>query len=386
MRFFHMADLHIGKKLNHVSLQEDQRHILAQTVALIRQQQPDVLLLAGDVYDRRNPAVEAVQLLDDFLSQVVLDCHVPVLAISGNHDSGERLGFAHSILSRAGLHIAGRLCLPVPQVTLQDTWGPVTFHLLSYADLATLKYALQTTDSLDYQQAMEQVLQTMDLDTAGNHRHILLAHGVVAGTDKDTLQHSDSERELTIGGTEFWSSDLLTGFSYVALGHLHSCQRSGAEWIRYAGSPLKYSFSEEHHQKGLLQVDLAADGSVEIVQLPLEPLRDLRTIRGNLDDLLQDAVVQSANANDFIRAILTDYGELLEPMARLRERYPNALTLEREHQLQVEPLQQDQRIDLQRQTPEQLFENFYQQVTGAEMTAAEVAVLAETFQTVREVE
>ena len=172
MRFFHMADLHIGKKLNHVSLLEDQQYMLAQTVELIRQQKPDVLLLAGDVYDRRNPAVEAVQLLDDFLSQVVLECHVPVLAISGNHDSGERLGFAHNILSRAGLHIAGRLSLPVPNVTIEDKWGPVTFHLLSYGDLATLKYALQTEDALDYQQAMEQVLQTMKLDSSDGHRHV----------------------------------------------------------------------------------------------------------------------------------------------------------------------------------------------------------------------
>lgn len=232
-----------------------------------------------------------------------------MLAISGNHDSGERLGFAHHILSRAGLHIAGRLHLPVPNVTLQDAWGPVTFHLLSYGDLATLRYALQTEEALDYQQAMEQVLQTINLKDG--QRHVLLAHGVVAGSEE--LEYSDSERELTIGGTEFWSSSLLSGFCYVALGHLHSCQRSGTDCIRYAGSPLKYSFSEERHQKGILQVDLAADGSVEVTQLPLTPLRDMRTIRGNLTDLLQEDVVQSANSQDFIRAILTDYGELLEP-------------------------------------------------------------------------
>lgn len=382
MRMFHMADLHIGKKLNQVSLLEDQQYMLDQTIALINQQRPDVLLLAGDIYDRRNPSVEAVQLLDAFLSRVVLECRVPVLAISGNHDSGERLGFAHHILSRAGLHIAGRLHLPVPNVTLQDAWGPVTFHLLSYGDLATLRYALQTEEALDYQQAMEQVLQTINLEDG--QRHVLLAHGVVAGSEE--LEYSDSERELTIGGTEFWSSSLLSGFCYVALGHLHSCQRSGTDCIRYAGSPLKYSFSEERHQKGILQVDLAADGSVEVTQLPLTPLRDMRTIRGNLTDLLQEDVVQSANSQDFIRAILTDYGELLEPMARLREKYPNALTLEREHQLLAEAMQQYKRIDLQNQTPGQLFADFYSQVTGGTMTDTEIAVLEETVQTVQEVE
>ncbi len=382
MRMFHMADLHIGKKLNQVSLLEDQQYMLEQTITLINQQQPDVLLLAGDIYDRRNPSVEAVQLLDVFLSRVVLECRVPVLAISGNHDSGERLGFAHHILSRAGLHIAGRLHLPVPSVTLQDAWGPVIFHLLSYGDLATLRYELQTEEALDYQQAMEQVLQTINLEDG--QRHVLLAHGVVAGSEE--LEYSDSERELTIGGTEFWSSSLLSGFCYVALGHLHSCQRSGTDCIRYAGSPLKYSFSEERHRKGILQVDLAEDGGVTVTQLPLTPLRDMRTIRGNLTDLLQEDVVQSANSQDFIRAVLTDYGELLEPMARLREKYPNALTLEREHQLQAETMQQYKRIDLQKQTPGQLFADFYGQVTGGTMTDTEIAVLEETVQTVQEVE
>ena len=382
MRMFHMADLHIGKKLNQVSLLEDQQYMLDQTIALINQQRPDVLLLAGDIYDRRNPSVEAVQLLDAFLSRVVLECRVPVLAISGNHDSGERLGFAHHILSRAGLHIAGRLHLPVPNVTLQDAWGPVTFHLLSYGDLATLRYALQTEEALDYQQAMEQVLQTINLEDG--QRHVLLAHGVVAGSEE--LEYSDSERELTIGGTEFWSSSLLSGFCYVALGHLHSCQRSGTDCIRYAGSPLKYSFSEERHQKGILQVDLAADGSVEVTQLPLTPLRDMRTIRGNLTDLLQEDVVQSANSEDFNVGILTDFGDLLKAMARLRVKYPNPLTLEREHQLLAEAMQQYKRIDLQNQTPGQLFADFYSQVTGGTMTDAEIAVLEETVQTVQEVE
>lgn len=386
MRMFHMADLHIGKKLNHISLLEDQQYMLEQVVAAIERQQPDVLLLAGDIYDRRNPSVEAVQLLDAFLSQVVLQCKVPVIAISGNHDSGERLGFAQGILSRAGLHIAGRCTLPVPQVVLQDQWGPVVFHQLSYADLATLKYLLQTTEPLDYQQAMEQVLQTLDLNGDDGVRHVLLAHGVVAGRDGTELEYCDSERELTIGGTEFWTSSQLEGFSYVALGHLHGCQRSGTDRIRYAGSPLKYSFSEERQQKGLLQIDLDGSGDIVAEQLPLMPLRDLRTIRGNLQELLQEDVVREANADDYIRAILTDYGELLEPMAQLKEKYPNTVTLEREHQMLAEPMQDGPRIDLQTQTPEQLFRNFYEQITGSTLTEEELTVLEECFQQVREVE
>lgn len=386
MRIFHMADLHIGKKLNQVSLLPDQQHLLQQVVALIQQQRPDVLLLAGDIYDRRSPAVEAVQLLDSFLSEVVLRCHVPVIAISGNHDSGERLGFAQGLLSQAGFYIAGRCTLPLPQVTLLDQWGPVVFHQLPYADLATLKYILQTEEAINYEEAMERLLQTLELERTGGTRHVLLAHGVVAGNDGENLERCDSERELSIGGTEFWSSSLLSGFSYVALGHLHSCQRSGSERICYAGSPFKYSFSEERQQKGLLQIDLDGAGDIEVKQLPLTPLHDLRTIRGNLQDLLQDDIVQAANAVDYIRAILTDYGELLEPMAQLKEKYPNTLTLEREHQLLSEPLENYEKIDLQRQTPEQLFGNFYRQITGADITEEELSVLRAAFQTLREVE
>ena len=173
MRIFHMADLHIGKKLNQASLDADQRHMLQQVVQLIQTHQPDVLLLAGDIYDRRNPSIEAVELLDEFLSNVVLECKVPVIAISGNHDSAERLGFASSILTKAGLHIAGRMELPIPHTTLYDQWGPVVFHQLSYGDLATIKYILDTEEHMDYQTAMQTVLSTIDLDRANNTRHVL---------------------------------------------------------------------------------------------------------------------------------------------------------------------------------------------------------------------
>lgn len=393
MRMFHMADLHIGKKLNQASLDQDQRHMLHQVVKRIQMQKPDVLLLSGDIYDRRNPSIEAVELLDDFLSEVVLRCKVPVIAISGNHDSGERLGFASSILTKAGLHIAGRMELPVPQTILYDQWGPVVFHQLSYGDLSTIKYLLQTEDSMDYQTAMQTVLNTIELSYENHTRHVLLAHGVVALVDEngkaadcDTLERSDSERELTIGGTEFWTSDMLDGFQYVALGHLHSCQRSGSNHIRYAGSPLKYSFSEEHHIKGILQIDMDGEGNIMVEQLPLESLHDLRTIRGNLQDLLAYNVVHADNHLDYIRAIVTDYGELLEPMARLREQYPNVLLMEREHQMLAEPMDQYQHVDITAVQPETLFERFYQQITGVTMTDSESEIMQQCFRTVWEVE
>lgn len=162
MLIYHLADLHIGKKLNNVSLIEEQRAVLGQVLDSIRQEKPAVLILAGDVYDRRNPPLEAVDLLDEFLSQVVLAEKVPVLAIGGNHDSGERLDFAGNILAKAGLHLAGRFRLPVPEVVLPDEWGEVHFHLLPYADLATLRYELQDDTLADYQMAMAKVLENIE--------------------------------------------------------------------------------------------------------------------------------------------------------------------------------------------------------------------------------
>jgi exonuclease SbcD len=258
--------------------------------------------------------------------------------------------------------------------------------------LATIKYILNTEEHLDYQTAMQTVLGSINLDKGNRTRHVLVAHGVVAAvhdnddTVPDMPERCDSERELTIGGTEFWTSDLLAGFDYVALGHLHSCQKSGSERIRYAGSPMKYSFSEEHHTKGLLQIDLDGDGNITVEQLVLTPLYDMRTIRGELAELLQPEVVQSANHMDYIRAILTDYGELLEPMARLREQYPNVLLLEREQQMIAEPIAEYTRGNIHIDQPEQLFTQFYRQVTGSDMTDMETDIIAHCFRTVREEE
>lgn len=375
MRIFHLADLHIGKKLNNVSMLSEQRAVLEQVLTAISEQRPDVLILAGDIYDRRNPSVEAVNLLDEFLSEVVLVEKVPVLAIGGNHDSGERLGFANGILAKAGLYVAGRLSLPVPEVVLTDQWGEVHFHLLPYADLLTIGHELGQEGLGDYQEAMVQVLESMEHDWAYGERHVLVAHGVVTGDEP--LERSESERELTIGGTESWSSALLSRYAYVALGHLHNSQRAGAEHIRYAGSLLKYSFSEEHQQKSLTIVELDGEGTCQLSFMPLRAPRDLRTITGALAELV-DAGKLDERREDYIRAELTDRGELMEPMAALRAVYPNILELRRVGEQISRPEQEiigaEDPADI---GPEALFAQFYQQMIGEEWQAKEQQVVQE---------
>lgn len=378
MKFFHLADLHIGKKVNGYSMIDDQRVLLDQIVAHLAAEKPDALILAGDIYDRRNPPVEAVALFDDFVSRVVLEQQVPILAIGGNHDGGERLGFANAIQAKAGLHLVGSFTWPLPKVRLHDADGPVDVTLMAYADLAVLHALVPETAELDFPQAMDWVLRHTDLDPAA--RQVLVAHGVVTGDAP--LETCDSERELSIGGTEYWQSASLAGFDYVALGHLHQAQRAGSERIRYAGSLMQYSFSEENQQKVMLSVTLDKDGALDVQPLPLVGPRRLVTVKGLLDELLSVPERVRVHQNDYLRVVLEDTGSLLEPMQRLKQCYPNIMLMERQALPEVvldQPL--PQAAEGTKRSPLDMFAAFYEQVMeeapGEELRAVMKSVFDE---------
>lgn len=378
MKFFHLADLHIGKKVNGYSMIDDQRVLLDQIVAHLAADKPDALILAGDIYDRRNPPVEAVALFDDFVSRVVLEQQVPILAIGGNHDGGERLGFANAIQAKAGLHLVGSFTWPLPKVRLYDADGPVDVTLMAYADLAVLHALVPETAELDFPQAMDWVLCHTDLDPAA--RQVLVAHGVVTGDAP--LETCDSERELSIGGTEYWQSASLAGFDYVALGHLHQAQRAGSERIRYAGSLMQYSFSEENQQKVMLSVTLDKDGALDVQPLPLVGPRRLVTVKGLLDELLSVPERVRVHQNDYLRVVLEDTGSLLEPMQRLKQCYPNIMLMERQALPEVvldQPL--PQAAEGTKRSPLDMFAAFYEQVMeeapGEELCAVMKSVFDE---------
>lgn len=378
MKFFHLADLHIGKKVNGYSMIDDQRVLLNQIVAHLAAEKPDALILAGDIYDRRNPPVEAVALFDDFVSRVVLEQQVPILAIGGNHDGGERLGFANAIQAKAGLHLVGSFTWPLPKVRLYDADGPVDVTLMAYADLAVLHALVPETAELDFPQAMDWVLRHTDLDPAA--RQVLVAHGVVTGDAP--LETCDSERELSIGGTEYWQSASLAGFDYVALGHLHQAQRAGSARIRYAGSLMQYSFSEENQQKVMLSVTLDKDGALDVQPLPLVGPRRLVTVKGLLDELLSVPERVRVHQNDYLRVVLEDTGSLLEPMQRLKQCYPNIMLMERQALPEVvldQPL--PQAAEGTKRSPLDMFAAFYEQVMeeapGEELCAVMKSVFDE---------
>ena len=381
MKFYHLADLHIGKKVNGYTMTDDQRVLLTQVVEAMRRDKPDALLLAGDIYDRRNPPIEAISLFDAFVSKVVLELGVPVLAIGGNHDGGERLGFANEIQAKAGLYLAGQFSWPLPKVRLQDADGPVDIYLMAYADLAVLHTLVPETEPLDYPEAMDWILSHTPL--AEDARHVLVAHGVVTGDVP--LAHCDSERELTIGGTEFWQSAALAGFDYVALGHLHQAQRAGSDRIRYAGSLMQYSFSEEGQQKVMLAVTLDGQGHCDVEPLPLTAPHQLVTLRGKLEELLTVPPQAAPHAEDYLRIVLEDRGSLLEPMQRLKSVYPRVMLMERCEDFAAavdQPLPQPGKAD-RRLSPLDMFAAFYEEMTEEPVDAAARALMQEIFEEVQ---
>lgn len=329
MKIFHTADWHIGKLVNAVHMTGDQAIVLDQLCSMIREHRPDAVVIAGDLYDRSVPPVEAVELLDRTLHAIVHDLDTPVIALAGNHDSNERVGFASALLAESGLHMSGTLTKEIPPVVLSDAHGPVHFFPIPYADTPVVRALFDDESIKTADDAMRRILSAVTGRMDPGVRSVAVAHGYVVKSG-ELPETSESERPLSLGGTESIDASLFEPFTYTALGHLHSPQRAGSERIRYAGSLLKYSLSEVSQKKGVTVVDIAADGSVETSFLQFRPRRDMRIIRGELAELISQKSVSSGNPEDYVFAVLTDKGELLDPMARLRSVYPNVLGMERE--------------------------------------------------------
>lgn len=380
MKLLHTADWHLGRYLHGRSLIEDQAHVLDQLVALARERAVDAVLVAGDVFDRSVPPAEAVALLDDVLARLVVGCGIPVVMIAGNHDSAERIGFGGRVSERQGLVLRGTLDRLEPLV-LADAHGEVAIHPLPYADPVMVRALPGHDQAGDHQQAMAGLLDDLRRGFVAGRRNVLVAHAFVAGGAE-----SESERPLSVGGSGQVAADSFVGFDYVALGHLHRPQSIAGGRIHYAGSLLKYSFNEAAHDKSVSLVDIAADGAVTIERVALAPLRDLGVLRGGFAGLLAGG--DDAPAREYyLRAELTDTVPLLDPMARLREVYPNLLEL----QFVALDAGGEARAggrDHRQRAPTELFAAFYQELIGeapddARMAAFE-AVLATLMRRERE--
>lgn len=351
MRLLHLGDLHFGKVVNSFSMLEDQRYVIEQVKSYIKEYKPDAILLAGDIYDRSVPPARAVALYSDFLKEVLIELKTPVLAVAGNHDGADLINFGHELFEAAHYYVAGRYTTEMKKVVLNDEFGPVNFYLLPFADYAVVRELQgdETIKSLD--DAMRVTMATNPIDET--QRNVLLTHAFVVGSTEEVLI-SDSEKKLVVGGKESVSSAYLEVFDYVALGHLHRTQKVGSDKIRYSGSLLKYSFSEESYQKSITMIDLDETGAIKCGLLPLNPKRDLKTLKGTLEEVLA-----MPSCEDYLRVVLLDQGELIEPMAKLRQNYPNVMILELEHnhlEFKGSDLTKEARKE---KTPEQLFNDFY---------------------------
>ena len=375
MKLFHISDLHIGKRVNEVSMIDDQAYILTRIIHLIDEEKPDALLIAGDVYDKSVPPAEAVTLFDDFLVRLA-GRKLPVMIISGNHDSPERLAFGGRLMEGAGIHLSPLYDGQISRVTLSDEHGDVHFWLLPFIKPAHVKRFYPEAEIETYTDAVRTALAQAGMDFS--QRNVLLTHQFVTGAAT-----CESE-EISVGGSDNVDAAVFDGIDYVALGHLHGPQNIGSNRIRYCGTPLKYSFSEAGHYKSVTAVHLGAKGDLTLETLPLEPKHDLRRIKGTFAQLTDSAFYGAQKTDDYLHAILTDEEDVPEAVGRLRVIYPNLMKLSYDNTRTRSDHAIDGALDVQRKTPLELFAELYELQNNQPMSDVQSAFVQEMIESIWE--
>lgn len=379
MKILHTGDWHIGKLVHGVHMTEDQKYILKQLIDLVKEEKPDVLVIAGDIYDRSIPPIEAVELMDEVLSEILLKHKTKVIAIAGNHDSPDRVGFASRILRDNGLYISGNLPDEIEPVVIEDEHGPIHFYPVPYVEPSIVKGQYEDETIKNHDNAMNSILNKINSNFDESVRNVCIAHGFIIGVEQ--LETSESERPLSIGGSEYVNVDYFQKFDYVALGHLHRPQRVKHDYIRYAGSLMKYSFSEAKQNKSVTIVNMDAEGNIELDFRTLTPLRDLRIIKGELPKLMDKEIYSEGKTDDYIMAVLTDRGELIDPIGTLRSVYPNILRLESEQfDREAGESKTSAGSDFVKKKPLELFKEFYENMSGEEFTDQKSQAVEEIFE------
>ena len=358
----HLADLHLGKRVNGFSMMEDQEYLLNRILEIMEEEQPDGLLIAGDVYDKTIPPAEAVRLMDDFLTAVAAK-HVPVFLISGNHDSAERVAFGHQLMQGSGIWISPVYDGTIRHHTLEDRWGEVNIYLIPFLRPSVVRSFFPDVEIEDYTDALRTIIEDLQVDTS--RRNVVLAHQFV--TAAGALPETCDSEQLSVGGLDRVDGSVFSPFDYTALGHLHGPQRVGSETIRYAGSPLKYSFSELHQKKSVTVAELRAKGETEIRQIPLQPRREMIELRGTFEEILEEARKKGELQTDYYHMILTDETDVVDALSRLREYYPNIMLLDYDNRRTRSQKEVEQLDRVEERTPGELFVALYEQQNGQEM-------------------
>jgi len=374
MKFIHTADLHLGKYVNGFSMLEDQKYILSMIGKIIGEEKPNGLLIAGDIYDKAVPPEDAVQLFEEFLEKVT-SMGVPVFAISGNHDSAVRFSFGSELMKKSGIYFAHPFCGISTPVIFSDEFGEVCIYMLPFVRPASVRKYFPDQDINSYEKAVESCIKSMNVDRS--KRNILIAHQFVTGAKR-----SDSE-EINVGGLDNVSEKIFDCFDYVALGHIHGPQRIGRDSLRYSGTPLKYSFSECGHKKSLSRVTINQKGNVDVEEIPLTPLHDMRTIRGTFDEVCAQGKSGHFDAKDYIGITLTDEEEIPSGVDKLRNVFPNLMSVEYDNSRTRINSQIENLDDVKGISPLELFDMLYEQQNARHLSDVQKKYLAAMIERLR---
>ena len=373
MKFIHLSDLHLGKRVNEFPMLKDQEYILAQILKAVQRLEPDAVLIAGDVYDKSVPSAEAVRLFDDFLSSLyALRPKKPELfIISGNHDSAERIAFGSALMRESGVHLSPVYDGRVEPVTLEDEYGPLHIYMLPFVKPVHVRRYYPEEEIRDYNDAIRVAVEQMQVDPA--QRNLLMTHQFVTGS-----QRCDSE-ELSVGGADNVDAASFADFDYVALGHIHGPQNAAGPRVRYCGSPLKYSFSEAGHKKSLTVVDFGPKGEVSVTTEPLVPLREMRELRGTFEEIMAQP-----DSGDYLHITLTDEEDIPNVMAKLRVPFPNLMKLDYDNRRTRRNAVVTGIAVEQQQSPLAVFAQFYETMNNQPMTQEQEAFLQSLIETIWE--
>ena len=382
MKLFHLSDLHIGKRVNEFSMLEDQKYILRQILKAAKEYQPDGIILAGDIYDKPVPAAEAVQVFDDFLTSLS-EMKLPVFMISGNHDSAERVSYGGRLMKKSGIYVAPVYEGKTEKVELKDDYGKVCIHLLPFIKPAAVRHAFEGGEYekeaetvCDYQSAVKMAVSHMEIEEGA--RNILVAHQFVTGA-----MRCESE-EVSVGGLDNVDASVFDDFDYVALGHIHSPQAVGREQVRYCGTPLKYSFSEAGQEKTITVVELKEKGNTQITFISLQPLRDMRKIRGSYMEVTARSFYENDSCDDYLHVTLTDEEDILDGLQKLRVIYPNIMQLEYDNRRTRENMELTGAQAVEKKSEMELFMEFYELQNNQSMSQVQEEFVRNIIREVKE--
>ena len=387
MKFFHLSDLHIGKQLHRYNLKEDQQVILKEVITYARELRPDAIVIAGDIYDKSVPSAEAVNVFDEFLTDLSeITPEIPILIISGNHDSPDRLKYASEILKRHHIYLAGNVPERpeehIEKVTLHDAYGEVDFYLLPFMKPAYVKNIFVDGTPETYSDAVKEIIKREKIDYK-DKRNVLVSHQFYVGEKAESPETCDSE-VFSVGGIDNVDIGSVKEFDYVALGHLHGAQCIGKPEIRYCGTLLKYSVSESTQNKSLTVVTLKAKGEKpEIENYPLHPLRDVRKKKGTLDEIIKE--FRETEKDDYISITLTDEIDPYKPKEQLERIFSHILEIRVDNQRTRTKLKEMDE-ELVMKDPFTSFAEFYKEMQGREMNGEEETIMKEIFDKAKGVE